>query len=140
MSPRHAPRDIALSQPGMTTSSASQKARNSPRARRAATLRARPGPRPLPADPSSSRAWGSRGSHCRTRSRVPSRDPASETMSSQSPSYSWPASASSWASTVPAASRTGSTTLIVRGAGRDRDGVLRCGTALIGSSGSPEKP
>src|SRR5690606_31906864 len=100
---------IPASQPSPTTSSASQNARNRPRACPAPMLRAADGPRR--AEASTSRSHGSRSWRRRTRSGVPSREPLSHTRTSTAKSTSCAASASSCSPSVARASNAAITTL-----------------------------
>ena len=79
--------NMEASQPGRTTSSASQKANSRPRADRTPMFRAAAAPGR--ADASTRWMRGSRSDHRSTQERVPSSEPLSATMTSQPPDTSW---------------------------------------------------
>ncbi len=111
---------IAVTQPGVTSSSASAKRIRSARAWPTAVLRAKF--TPIWADESTMVSAGSRSRHASTTARVPSVDPLSLTTSSHGPAKSWRARAASWPAMTASPLRTGITT--------DTSG----GAALSGSS------
>src|SRR5216683_1724207 len=109
MSAPRAASAMACSQPGVATSSASQKTMKSPRAARAPTLRA--WLMPWRAAALTTRSRGSLDTQPAATPAVSSVEALSAMTTSQAPGYSWRDRPSSWPAMTEAALRAGRTTL-----------------------------